>query len=86
MIELLLAANEMGRPFFAPPGVPQDRIEALRTALVATAKDPKFIAEAEKQGMELQLMTGKEVEDLVRRVYASPTAVVDMAKKIVASN
>ena len=86
MIELLLAANEMGRPFFTPPGVPQDRVEALRTAFVETAKDPKFIAEAKKQGMELQLMTGKEVQDLVDRVYASPAAVVEMAKKIVASN
>lgn len=85
MIELLLAANEMGRPFFTPPGVPADRVEALRTAFVATAKDPKFIAETEKQAMELQLMTGEEVENLVKRVYASPKAIVDMAKQIVAS-
>lgn len=85
MIELLLAANEMGRPFFAPPGVPRGRVEALRTAFVATAKDPKFIAEADKQGMELQLMTGAEVESLVTRVYASPREIVEMAKQIVAS-
>ncbi|MDP2355902.1 MAG: tripartite tricarboxylate transporter substrate-binding protein [Beijerinckiaceae bacterium] len=85
MIELLLAANEMGRPFFLPPGVPKDRIQALQNAFVATAKDPKFIAEADKQGMELQLMTGDEVERLVARVYASPKAIVEMAKEIVAS-
>ena len=85
MIELLLAANEMGRPFFAPPGVPKDRVEALREAFVATFKDPKFIAESQKQGMELQLMTGEEVQSLVQRVYASPKSIVDMAKKIVAS-
>ena len=85
MIELLLAANEMGRPFFLPPGVPKDRIQTLQNALVATAKDPKFIAEADKQGMELQLMTGDEVERLVARVYASPKAIVEMAKQIVAS-
>ena len=85
MIELLLAANEMGRPFFLPPGVPKDRIQTLQNALVATAKDPKFIAEADKQGMELQLMTGDEVERLVARIYASPKAIVEMAKQIVAS-
>ncbi len=85
MIELLLAANEMGRPFFLPPGVPKDRIQTLQNALVATAKDPTFIAEADKQGMELQLMTGDEVERLVARVYASPKAIVEMAKQIVAS-
>jgi len=85
MIELLLAANEMGRPFFAPPGVPRDRIEILRTAFVAMAKDQKFIEDAERQGMELQLMTGEEVENLVTRIYASPKAIVEMAKQIVAS-
>lgn len=86
MIELLLAANEMGRPFFAPPGVPKDRVDALRAAFVATAKDPAFIAETKKQKMELQLMTGEEVEALVKRVYATPKPIVEMAKKIVASN
>lgn len=75
----------MGSPFFAPPGVPRGRVVALRTAFVATAKDPKFIAEADKQGMELQLMTGAEVESLVTRVYASPREIVEMAKQIVAS-
>ena len=85
MVELLLAANVMGRPFFAPPGVPKDRVEALRAAFVATAKDPAFIAETKKQKMELQLMTGQEVEDLVKRIYASPKSVVEAAKQIVAS-
>jgi tripartite-type tricarboxylate transporter receptor subunit TctC len=82
--ELSMAPNEMGRPFFAPPGVPADRIELLRRAFDATAKDPEFLAEAKKQNVEISPMSGADVRDLVAKIYASPRNVVELAKKIAA--
>ncbi|MGE0653158.1 MAG: Bug family tripartite tricarboxylate transporter substrate binding protein [Alphaproteobacteria bacterium] len=76
-IELLLTPSEMGRPFVTPPGVPAERLQTLRKAFTAAMKDKAFQADARKQQLELNPMTGAEVEELVRRVYrtASPEVV-----------
>ena len=43
----------MARPFAAPPGVPADRAKALQAAFVAAHRDPQFLAEAEKLGVDI---------------------------------
>ena len=52
-IELLVARLEYGRPFFVPPDVPADRVQALRRAFDATMKDPEFLADAKKLKLEI---------------------------------
>ena len=86
MVELLIAPNEMGRPFFAPPGVPADRVAALRNGLAGAAKDPELLAEAKKLNSTITLMPGGEMEEFIKRVYRTPKPVVDMAQKIVDGN
>jgi hypothetical protein len=80
VFELLLAPQDMGRPFFAPPGVPADRVAALRAAFARTFADPQFLADADKMGLEVQHRGGEEVQQLVERIYASPADVVARAK------
>jgi tripartite-type tricarboxylate transporter receptor subunit TctC len=82
LADLLLAPLEMGRPFFAPAGIPADRVQALRRALDATAKDPEFLADAQRQKMEIFHMSGEEVEALVRRIYATPPHVVAIGQQL----
>ncbi len=67
-----LARLEFGRPFFVPPGVPADRVEALRRAFDATMKDPAFLAEAEKLKLDIDPLTGEQVAELVAQVMATP--------------
>ncbi len=83
VIEFLFAPQEMGRPFFAPPEVPADRVAALRTAFAQTLKDPKFLEEAEKQGVEVQLVAGEAIQKLIEKIYASPPQVIERAKAVV---
>jgi tripartite-type tricarboxylate transporter receptor subunit TctC len=71
---LLFAAKAMGRPFAAAPGVPADRVKALRTALNNMSKDPKFLADAKKQRREVSLVTGLEIQDIVSKMAATPKA------------
>ena len=59
LVDVMLAPLEMGRPFFAPPGVPADRLAALRRAFDATTKDPDFLADVKKQKMELSPLNGR---------------------------
>jgi tripartite-type tricarboxylate transporter receptor subunit TctC len=80
VLELLFAPQDMGRPFFAPPGVPAERVHALRTAFVQALQDPAFLEEAEKQGVEVQLVTGEDIHKLLERIYAAPKQVVDRAR------
>ena len=81
--DLLLGPNEMGRPYFTPPGVPADRLDVLRRAFDAAATDPQLLAEARKQSMGIRPMKGEAIEAMVKRLYATPKAVVEIAKKIV---
>jgi hypothetical protein len=80
VLELLFAPQEMGRPFFAPPGLPAERVRALRAAFMESVKDPRFLEEAARQGVEVQPLVGEDIHALLERIYASPKAVVDRAK------
>src|SRR5262245_53902461 len=81
---LLTAASAplgLGRPFGAPPGIPADRLEALRTAMMATFKDPAFLADCDKQRLEcINARTGVELDALIKRAYATPA---DIRKRLI---
>jgi tripartite-type tricarboxylate transporter receptor subunit TctC len=79
VLRLVFAGQVMGRPFLAPPGVPADRLTALRKAFMATLQDPAFLAEAEKIKLEIRPVSGDAVQKLVAEVYASPPEVVKKA-------
>ena len=80
MLDLYFGPNEMGRPYFGPPGIPQDRLQAVRRAFDATMKDPAFLAEAKKLNMDVDPMTGEEMEKLIAEFYATPQDVVARLK------
>ncbi len=65
---LLLARLEYGRPYFLPPGVPAERVNALRRAFDATMKDKEFLADAEKLKLDVDPLTGEQVAALVEQV------------------
>src|SRR5262247_2549320 len=82
VFEFLFAPQEMGRPFFAPPGVPAERVRALRSAFAQTLKDGGFLADADKMGVEVQHVGGTQIQALVERIYASPPDVIARAKAV----
>ncbi|MBM3487422.1 MAG: hypothetical protein FJX67_12445 [Alphaproteobacteria bacterium] len=76
IMELMASSTAVGRAFIAPPGVPADRVAALRRAFDATMKDPEFIAEAEKRKMDLDTMTGIELQKIVEKTVATPPDII----------
>ena len=76
LFEIAFAEQVMGRPFVLPPGVPRDRIEALRKAFDETMKDPDFLADAKLQKAEIDPVSGEAINVLLDRVYAAPPDVV----------
>lgn len=79
--ELILSQQEFHRPFVAPPGIPDAQLEILRTAFDKAMKDPAFLADAKKSKLDIAPKTGKQVGNLIKKVYASPKDLVDEAKR-----
>jgi tripartite-type tricarboxylate transporter receptor subunit TctC len=81
-VRLVLLQQEFGRPYVAPPGLPADRLQALRDAFAGTMKDPAYLQEAKKAGMNANPMTGAEIDAVLKEAYAAPKATVERAKLI----
>jgi tripartite-type tricarboxylate transporter receptor subunit TctC len=85
ILKLVFARNVMGRPYLAPPNVPADRLAALRQAFMDTMKDKDFLAEAAKSDLEINPVSGEDVEKLVKEVYATPAGIIAKAKAAAAA-
>jgi hypothetical protein len=79
-----LAAQEMARPFLAPPDIPEDRKAALRAAFDATMKDPDYLDEAGKTKIEVNPVTGREIDRMLAELYATPREVFRKASQAIA--
>jgi tripartite-type tricarboxylate transporter receptor subunit TctC len=83
-LQLALGRLEFGRPFFLPPNVPADRVNAIRRAFDAATKDKDFLAEAEKLKIEIDPLTGEQVAALIVDIYKTPTATVERVRAAMA--
>ncbi len=73
------------RPFVAPPGVPAERVAALRSAFDAAHHDRDFLAEAEKLGIDISPVTAGDVVRTLDDMAKGPPAVFDYMKRMMAS-
>jgi len=79
---LLFATQEFGRPYIAPPGLPAPIAAALRTSFMATMKDPAFLEEAQRRGLDIDPTGSAEIDELVRQLYATPAPTVQQVRDI----
>src|SRR5262249_25705284 len=86
VLELIFSRQSMGRPLVAPPGLEPQVIDALRKAFADAMHDPQFVAEGERIGLELNFVSGADVQTLVERLYRSPPSVVQRAQAIASAN
>ena len=83
ILKLIFSRQTMGRPFAGPPGIPAERAEALRRAFDLTMKDPEFLAEAEKRGLEINPVSGHDLEKLITELYQTPKDIVAEAHEAI---
>jgi tripartite-type tricarboxylate transporter receptor subunit TctC len=81
-LDFLMAAEAISRPVAGPPGIPADRIKALREAFMATMKDPELIAAANEEHMELAPIDGEEAAKIAAHIAHSPADAIELAKKM----
>ncbi|MFZ3338017.1 MAG: tripartite tricarboxylate transporter substrate-binding protein [Xanthobacteraceae bacterium] len=82
IFKLIFARQVMGRPFAAPPGVPPDRVAALRAAFDETMKDKAFLDDAAKGKFEINPVGGEALDALVKEIYQTPPEVTKKAAAI----
>jgi tripartite-type tricarboxylate transporter receptor subunit TctC len=75
IFRLIFARQVMGRPFLAPPGLPPERVAALRRAFMDTLKDKDLVAEADRAQLEITPVSGEEVQRLVEEVHRTPAEI-----------
>jgi tripartite-type tricarboxylate transporter receptor subunit TctC len=75
-LEFYFTQNTMARPIMAPPGVPADRVAALRAAVLAMGKDQEFRDDAAKIGLDSDPVSGEEVQRVVEKLVKTPPEVV----------
>jgi tripartite-type tricarboxylate transporter receptor subunit TctC len=82
IFNLVFARQVMGRPFLAPPGIPQERVDVLRNAFMAVLKDKDFLAEADKAKLEITPVAGDAVQKLVSEVNRTPKEIATRVGKL----
>ena len=70
----------LGRPVAGPPGMPEERLSALRKAFLELMKDPDFLADAQKANLDIDPATGEEVRALLARFADYPKNIIQKAK------
>ena len=80
----LSLTTAISRPLAAPPQTPADRVAILRRAFDETMKDAAFLAEAQKLKIDVDPMTGADVETAIRQILATPADVIARTQKAIA--
>jgi hypothetical protein len=80
VLRAVMNATEIGTAFFTTPGVPADRVTALRRAFDATVKDPDFLAEAGRTKLTVGPLPGEELQQLVLEVSNLSPALLEKVK------
>jgi tripartite-type tricarboxylate transporter receptor subunit TctC len=83
-MRLVSAPPSVGRPLFTSPGVPAERVRALRQAFDATMKDPAFLDEAKKLNLDINPISGEELQKVVNDIIATPPAAVKRLASVLA--
>jgi len=83
LIDAAFAPLALGRPLVMPPGVPADRLAAMRKALMDTFADPGFIAESARLSLgPAEPRNGDELQEVVARTYAAPPRVLERLRRL----
>lgn len=83
--DVILRGGDFGRPLVTPPGTPANVIKILRDAHVQSMKDPALLDEAKRGKMEVEAVSGEELEKLANKMMSMPPSVVKRVKNVLAA-
>jgi tripartite-type tricarboxylate transporter receptor subunit TctC len=81
IMELVYSAETFGRPYMLAPGVPADRVAALRKAFLEAMRDPDLLADAQRIGIAIDPISGEDLQVLAEKIFATPADFVERVKQ-----
>lgn len=72
ILSIIESPYRLARPYIAPAGIPEDRLDALQKGFMATAKDKAFLAEANKLNLDISPLPGSEIKEMVKEIATAP--------------
>src|SRR4051812_36769390 len=81
ILALIFSPQAMDRPVLLPPGTPADKVKALREAFKKAMDDPGFQAEAKKQKLEIEYVSGEKVAKIIENAYSFPKEIIKLANE-----
>ena len=85
LLDVFFSQMVFGRPYVLPPETPAERVAQLRKAFMATLADPELLGEAKRANLEVNPVSGDDVQALIAKVYAAPPEIITRIKKALAS-
>lgn len=82
LIEVMAGGSRIGRSVTSPPAQPAERVKDLRNAFMATVKDPEFLAEVKKTDLDLNPLSGEELQKAIASAVDIPPALAERARKL----
>jgi len=83
VVELLVSGTRLGRPLATTPGVPEERVKALRDAFDSVMKDPEFLKEAAAANIDVDPVRGADMQEFVKKVLATPKNLAARARELI---
>jgi len=83
IFDLISANIAIERPFAAPPDVPAGTLAVLRQGFAEMARAPDFLADAERQNMDIDPLFGEDLRKAVAGIVATPPAIAKKVKDII---
>jgi tripartite-type tricarboxylate transporter receptor subunit TctC len=83
VLKLLSASTTIGRPIFTTPGVPDDRVKLLRSSFDRMMKDAAFLDVAKKENLDIQPVSGEEMQRIVADIVATPPKIAARLQEII---
>jgi tripartite-type tricarboxylate transporter receptor subunit TctC len=82
LMRIVFSSTEFGRPYVFPPEVPAERVDIMRRAIAAAARDPELVAEADKIKLDMTYRSFEHLEQVVANLYDTPPDLFEKVKKI----
>jgi tripartite-type tricarboxylate transporter receptor subunit TctC len=80
--DVILRGGDFGRPWVVPPGTPKERVQVLRDAYAKAMADSALLSEAKKGKMEVEPVSGEDLQKLASKMLDQPPGVIERVKKV----
>ena len=82
ILAILLAGQAMAWPLFAPAETAQDRVQVIRRGYSDMFKDSDVASEARRAGIDIDPVSGEEIQSMLKEIYATPEPIVKKAREL----